>query len=93
MYPERRDAACAVDAAGRAGAGTRSSTRDKAGTDDRAKWTQSPGAQNTVQYDATVRDLVNFLVYVGEPAATQPQAIGIVVLFVLAVSVVLRLRC
>ncbi len=37
------------------------------------------------EYDATVRDLVNFLVYVGEPAAVNRKAIGIVVLFVLGV--------
>ena len=43
----------------------------------------SKGAQSTTQYDATVRDLVNFLVYVGEPAATSRKAIGIAVLFVL----------
>ena len=50
------------------------------------KWTQvSQGAQSEVQYDATVRDLVNFLVYVGEPAATSRRSIGIVVLFVLGV--------
>lgn len=36
-------------------------------------------------YDAMVRDLVNFLVYVGEPAAVNRKAIGIVVLFVLGV--------
>ena len=48
------------------------------------KWTQlSPGTQNTVQYDVTIRDLVNFLVYVGEPAAGSRKSIGIVVLFVL----------
>jgi ubiquinol-cytochrome c reductase cytochrome c1 subunit len=50
------------------------------------KWTQlSPGSQNAVQYDTTVRDLVNFLVYMGEPAATDRKRIGIVVLFVLGV--------
>ena len=50
------------------------------------KWTQlSPGAQNTVQYDATVRDLVNFLAYVGEPAAQPRKHIGAVVLFVLSI--------
>jgi ubiquinol-cytochrome c reductase cytochrome c1 subunit len=50
------------------------------------KWTQlSPGAQNAVQYDTTVRDLVNFLVYMGEPAANDRKRIGIVVLFVLGV--------
>jgi len=32
-----------------------------------------------------VRDLVNFLVYVGEPAATTRKVIGIVVLYVLAI--------
>ncbi|MGH8708741.1 MAG: cytochrome c1 [Burkholderiales bacterium] len=41
--------------------------------------------QGVVQYDRTVRDLVNFLVYVGEPAAQARKGIGIVVLFVLGV--------
>jgi ubiquinol-cytochrome c reductase cytochrome c1 subunit len=49
----------------------------------------SKGTQNTVQYDTTVRDLVNFLVYVGEPAATSRVRIGIVVLFVLGILFVL----
>jgi len=50
------------------------------------KWTQlSPGAQNEVQYDATVRDLVNYLVYMGEPSAVNRKRIGIVALFVLGV--------
>ena len=50
------------------------------------KWTEiSRGAHAPAQYDATVRDLVNFLVYVGEPAAVSRKAIGIVVLFVLGV--------
>jgi len=40
---------------------------------------------STVQYDIVVRDLVNFLVYVGEPSAQSRKAIGIVVLFVLGV--------
>lgn len=49
-------------------------------------WSQvSPGTQNTVQYDTTVRDLVNFLVYVGEPAAGSRKRIGIVVLFALGI--------
>ncbi len=48
------------------------------------KWTQlSEGAQSTVEYDRTVRDLVNFLVYVGEPSASSRERIGVVVLFVL----------
>jgi ubiquinol-cytochrome c reductase cytochrome c1 subunit len=50
------------------------------------KWSDlSKGSQSPSEYDATVRDLVNFLVYVGEPAAVNRKAIGIVVLFVLGV--------
>ena len=50
------------------------------------EWSQiSQGAETPVQYDATVRDLVNFLVYIGEPAAASRKSIGIVVLFVLGV--------
>jgi ubiquinol-cytochrome c reductase cytochrome c1 subunit len=45
--------------------------------------------QSAVQYDATVRDLVNFLVYVGEPSAQARKNIGIVVLFVLGVLFIL----
>src|SRR5258706_2850114 len=48
------------------------------------KWSQiSQGALTQVEYDALARDLVNFLVYVGEPAANDRRAIGIVVLFAL----------
>ena len=50
------------------------------------KWSElSKGTQGAAAYDATVRDLVNFLVYVGEPKAASRKAIGIVVLFVLGV--------
>jgi ubiquinol-cytochrome c reductase cytochrome c1 subunit len=42
-------------------------------------------AEQGVQYDRTVRDLVNFLVYLGEPAAQSRKSIGIVVLFALGV--------
>ena len=50
------------------------------------RWKQvSEGAMSPVEYDALVRDLVNFLVYVSEPAATSRKAIGIVVLFALGV--------
>ena len=50
------------------------------------KWSRlSPGTLDAVQYDSTVRDLVNFLVYIGEPAATSRKRIGIVVLFALGV--------
>jgi ubiquinol-cytochrome c reductase cytochrome c1 subunit len=56
------------------------------GMDKDHKWTEiSKGALSSVEYDATVRDLVNFLVYVGEPAASSRRAIGIVVLFALGV--------
>ena len=41
--------------------------------------------QGVAQYDRTVRDLVNFLVYLGEPAARSRKSIGIVVLFALGV--------
>jgi ubiquinol-cytochrome c reductase cytochrome c1 subunit len=48
------------------------------------KWSQiSQGALTQIEYDALARDLVNFLVYVGEPAANDRRAIGIVVLFAL----------
>lgn len=44
----------------------------------------SPGALTPAQYDAFVRDTVNFLQYVGEPAQADRQSIGIwVVLFLL----------
>jgi ubiquinol-cytochrome c reductase cytochrome c1 subunit len=50
------------------------------------KWTQlTPGTQNEVQYDTTVRDLVNYLVYMGEPAAVSRKRIGVVALFVLGI--------
>ena len=45
----------------------------------------SKGSLSPTEYDATVRDLVNFLVYAGEPAAASRKSIGIVVLFVLGV--------
>lgn len=45
----------------------------------------SKGSMSQVEYDMAMRDLVNFLVYVGEPAASKRKAIGIVVLFVLGV--------
>jgi ubiquinol-cytochrome c reductase cytochrome c1 subunit len=47
-------------------------------------WTQlSPGTLGTGQYDAAARDLVNYLIYMGEPNATDRKILGIVVLFVL----------
>jgi len=53
------------------------------------QWSQlSPGTQNAVQYDTTVRDLVNFLVYLGEPAANDRKRLGIVVLFALGILLI-----
>ena len=50
------------------------------------KWTElTKGTQSAAEYDTTVRDLVNFLVYAGEPKAVERKPIGIVVLFVLGV--------
>ena len=42
-----------------------------------------PGSLTVAQYDETVRDLVNFLVYIGEPAAASRKQIGIFVLLYL----------
>jgi len=54
-----------------------------------ALWKVQEDAASPVAYDRTVRDLVNFLVYLGEPAAQSRTSIGIVVLFVLGVLFVL----
>jgi ubiquinol-cytochrome c reductase cytochrome c1 subunit len=51
--------------------------------------TVRPGSLTPVQYDETVRDLVNFLVYVGEPDASSRKQIGVIVLFVLGLLFVL----
>jgi ubiquinol-cytochrome c reductase cytochrome c1 subunit len=51
---------------------------------EKKQWREiTKGSHSPVEYDMAVRDLVNFLVYVGEPAASSRKAIGIVVLFVL----------
>lgn len=53
------------------------------------KWNElSKGTLSPTDYDATVRDLVNFLAYVGEPAAVKRKPIGIVVLFVLMILLI-----
>jgi ubiquinol-cytochrome c reductase cytochrome c1 subunit len=44
-----------------------------------------PGVLSPEQYDGVVRDLVNFMVYMGEPAKMQRQEVGIWVLLYLAV--------
>ena len=50
---------------------------------------ERPGSLTPLQYDQYVGDLVNFLVYVGEPNRAQRTQIGVVVLFFLAVLFVL----
>ncbi len=45
----------------------------------------TPGAQSPAQYDGTVRDLVNYLVWMGEPGQLYRKQVGIVVLFVLLI--------
>jgi ubiquinol-cytochrome c reductase cytochrome c1 subunit len=53
---------------------------------EKRQWREiSKGTLSQVEYDIAVRDLVNFLAYVGEPAANDRKTIGIVVLFVLGV--------
>ena len=50
------------------------------------EWKQlTPGTESRVQYDTTVRDLVNYLVYVSEPEAVERRRIGIAVLFALGI--------
>jgi ubiquinol-cytochrome c reductase cytochrome c1 subunit len=48
---------------------------------------KSKGALSRTEYDATVRDLVNFLTWIGEPAAAQRKSLGIIVLLVLALVI------
>jgi ubiquinol-cytochrome c reductase cytochrome c1 subunit len=57
---------------------------------DKNQWRElSKGALSQVEYDMAVRDLVNFLAYVGEPAAADRKSIGIVVLFILGILFIL----
>ena len=50
---------------------------------------ESPGALSPLEYDQLVRDLVNYLSFMGEPAKTRRVQIGIVVLFFLSLLLVL----
>ena len=45
--------------------------------------TTRPGKMTTVEYDSMVKDLVNYLVYMGEPAQTKRKVTGIFVIFFL----------
>jgi ubiquinol-cytochrome c reductase cytochrome c1 subunit len=50
---------------------------------------EKPGSMSTQQYDESMRDLTNFMVYVGEPARLVRHRIGISVLVFLAIFLVL----
>ena len=57
---------------------------------EKGQWQEiSKGTQSPTEYDATVRDLVNFLAYVGEPHAASRKAYGVITLFVLGVVFIL----
>ncbi len=48
-----------------------------------------PGEQSPEEYDRTVADLVNFLVYLGEPARLERQRLGIwVILFLVTFTII-----
>ena len=49
---------------------------------------EHPGSLSTLEYDKLVRDLVNYLSYMGEPEKTKRSQIGIVVLFFLLLLLV-----
>ena len=49
---------------------------------------EKPGSLSALEYDKLVRDLVNFLSYMGEPEKTKRSQIGIVVLFFLLLLLV-----
>jgi len=49
------------------------------------------GTQTPAEYDRTVRDLVNFLAYMGEPIKLERQALGIKVLLFLFVLLILTI--
>ena len=51
--------------------------------------TVRPGTQSAVEYDRTVRDLVNFLVWIGEPAQAKRERLGVFVLLALGVLILL----
>ncbi len=52
---------------------------------------EEPGKLSPAEYDKYVGDLVNYLVFMGEPAAAKRVQIGIVVIFFLAVFFVITL--
>ena len=48
-----------------------------------------PGKLSAVEYDAAVKDLVNYMVYMGDPTQTQRKTTGVYVLFFLFVLTIL----
>jgi len=50
---------------------------------------ERPGSMSTQEYDKAMRDLTNFMVYLGEPARLQRFTVGIYVLIFLAVFLVI----
>jgi ubiquinol-cytochrome c reductase cytochrome c1 subunit len=50
-----------------------------------------PGAMKSADYDLLVGDLVNYLVFMGEPAAAKRTQLGVLVLFFLSVLLVLAM--
>jgi ubiquinol-cytochrome c reductase cytochrome c1 subunit len=61
--------------------------RDAAGHVERLELA-APGTQSAAEYDRTVRDITNFLNYVGEPSAGKRRALGVwVILFLVGFSV------
>ncbi len=48
-----------------------------------------PGQQTPAEYDKTVRDIVNFMSYLAEPAKSKRQSIGVLVMLFLLVFLVL----
>jgi ubiquinol-cytochrome c reductase cytochrome c1 subunit len=51
--------------------------------------TVRPGTESVAEYDRTVRDLVNFLVWIGEPAQAKRKELGVFVLLALGILIVL----
>ena len=49
----------------------------------------TPGLQSEKEYDATLRDLVNYLVYMGEPIKLKRKKIGFWVIFYLSILFVI----
>ena len=50
---------------------------------------EKPGSMTAAQYDAAMRDLTNFMVYLGEPAKLVRYRIGVYVLVFLTIFFVL----